>query len=213
MPTFRVGFDLGNVILIDSHTPSAECIEILAKIVDLVGRQNAYILSKAFRKRQHKSLALLKACDFFMRTGILPQNVFFTLDRKTHNARPLGFDDLRPVMGAIVEGPRYAPAGFGKGALTRLLGIHLLLDDKEDCLLDVADNSGAGRPKLLQALFTAHAKPSNVLEHVHCNSWTEVELQIRSEFFKCKIISGPILIRSDSESEPRPRAKKMPRLA
>ena len=47
-----------------------------------------------------------------------PKNVLFTPERKTSKGLPsLVLDDLQPVRGAAVQGPLYAPSGYGKSAL------------------------------------------------------------------------------------------------
>ena len=210
----RVAFDVGNVIIINHRRPSDECIAAVAYVVDMVGPQNAYIVSKGHHRMQKQTLECLTACDFFTRTGMLPANVMFTLDRSTQEelSGSLRLHNLRLVQGATIEGPVCAPAGFGKGALACLFDLHILIDDKAECLEDFARHSVEPRPLLLQALFTDEARPSRIAGHIHCRSWSTVELHVRSEFLKRRLTSSRRRQRErELEAEAEPKPKKMPK--
>ena len=175
----RIGCDVGNVITIGYTLITDEAIQGVRSMVDTVGPDDFYIVSKARFEQQKSTLALFHRVGFCARTGVLPRNILFCLDRLGTAGRPLRMDDLRAVRGGAINGPRYAPSGYGKGSIATLFELNGLVDDREDCLLEFNECTTHRAPLLLQALFTGRVTPSAHRSIRFCRTWDSVVLSLR----------------------------------
>ncbi len=113
---------------------------------------------------------------------LLPGNILFCQQADTSDyavAKPLRIEDLRAIRGAAIDGPMYAPVGYGKGAIAQLFGLFGFVDDKELCLLDVRKLTPHDSPLLLQALFRRRVDASEHTSIVHCETWDSIVSAVR----------------------------------
>jgi hypothetical protein len=148
--TPRMGVDIGRVIsaqstdgqysLLDEDNylsaPEAEgAVDTLRDIVvPNFGPENTFLVSKAKEKTQRRTTEWLEHIDFFERTGILEEHVFFCLERpqKAEIAKELGLTDFIDDRDDVFEAMPtdqvhfkllFAPEQFrDKGGLVRKRG-------------------------------------------------------------------------------------------
>jgi len=95
----RLGVDIGGVIISDfdpprSHNAENEVEEYLSKpsetnaflvlqqlVTEKFGSENVFLVSKAQVNHQKRTLLWLEQTQFFEKTGILPQNLIFCIER------------------------------------------------------------------------------------------------------------------------------------
>ena len=180
--SWGIGCDVGNVISIGYDDITDEAIEGVRAMVETVGRDDFYIVSKAKKEQQYDTLALFHRRGFCAKTGVVPRNIRFCQQRETSdyaNARALRTEDLRAIRGGAIDGPRYAPKEHGKGSICRLLELACMVDDREVCLLDVKALTTHAAPLLLQPLFSRSVKPSAHRSIRHFRTWDSVVRALR----------------------------------
>ena len=94
--TFRVGYDIGGVIIDDLKNGGTEvpgAFDTIAKLVNKFGADNNFIISKA-AKEPTATRSWLLTNNFYGRTGFDPENLLFCHERheKAGLAHKLGLD-------------------------------------------------------------------------------------------------------------------------
>lgn len=114
-----------------------ECAETCRLLLQLLGKDNLFILSKCGHRVQLATWKFLNnpvAGDhrsFLEISGILPRNILFCRERHGGSA-PVR---LIPLIEGQRNGPRTALEPVGKGAVAATIGLTHLIDDRADCLL------------------------------------------------------------------------------
>lgn len=121
----RLGLDYGNTIvgpesgehLTEDKTGPANfakpgAIMAISKLIAVFGEENTFIISKARPRTQEKILAWLKDNEFYKKTGFLPANIRFCLERREKAAicKELNIDimiDDRPEVMAFLTTVRF----------------------------------------------------------------------------------------------------------
>ena len=92
----KIGIDIGGVIIAqDTDEPDLfftdaflnaktfpDCFETIKHLVQSIGRENVFIISKCGEIVQKKSREWLEHKDFFDITGFDPKNIYFCLERQ-----------------------------------------------------------------------------------------------------------------------------------
>ena len=84
----NIGIDLGGTIFSKTNEDTKEqeiyifpnSFKILSKIVEKF--DNVYIISRVNSQQRERSLAWLNSSEFFKKTGISPNNLFYCFDRR-----------------------------------------------------------------------------------------------------------------------------------
>ena len=216
---FKLGCDVGNVLCFDDSEPSENTIDSMAELVAHLGPPNLLILSKAKRNQQKKTLDGFERVDFYTRTGVLPRNVIFVQDRIGSKEQPLRLSQMQHVENSPVLGPVYAPRGYGKGVVGLLYGLQGLIDDKSECLIDLAYYAEDPSPLLLH-FCPNHRDQKSPDKFTRCQSWSDVlsavenrtHLLREAATYKARLCRHAITASTAaSSSSSMPLSKKMPR--
>ena len=73
----RIGLDFGKTIAVTDSLPFYHSFETIKHIVCKYGIENVFIISKAREKMRKDILKWFKTYNFFKKTGIIKNNVFF----------------------------------------------------------------------------------------------------------------------------------------
>jgi len=187
LKTIKIGLDVGGVVCFDTEHISQKAINTITSLVRLFEPVDTYILSKAKHRMQLSILELFEDFDIYNKTGLYPSNVLFCQDRTTlGNIKPLTMQDMKKVK--TPEGPsmaRYAPIGYGKGAVAALFDLSVLVDDKDECLSDFRIHCGTTTPLLVQAKFRRRVEPSGEQDILICEDWDSVLSNCRNYVKHC----------------------------
>lgn len=118
----RLGIDIGNVITFSANdSPRAEgylftkalpnALEVIAELVARRFKDEVYLVSKCGFRMQARTRQWLRAQDFYAKTGVAPDNVWFCLQRreKANIAEVLGLthfiDDRLEILSYLTTVP------------------------------------------------------------------------------------------------------------
>jgi len=204
--------DIGRVICFDDdYGPTDECITSLKELIDILGPDDFYLLSKCKRPMQLQTVARLARTNFYARSGVKPENTVFCQDRTGYGDRPLCLSDFLPVVGCAIDGPVYVPPGYGKGAIAAFLELDGLIDDREECLSDFATGSPCSNPILIQCLFSRWARASRCDDHVQCEDWTSIIDAVRGRVRAAAVVDAPWRDPASESESSTPVPKAMPK--
>jgi len=175
---FDAACDYSQTLTCNSATPTEEAVHRAAQIIRMIGKDHTWMLSFCNKKGQTITMRKLLAVDFFQRTGWRRDRIIFCQSRTGSKERPLTMADMKPVENSPVEGPVYAPRGYGKGVVGKLYGLHALLDDKRSYLDDFAEwNPDA---LLLQAAWYTVPYGDDICNQARlCRTWDDALAGLR----------------------------------
>jgi len=198
---YQLGVDYGQTLANRYGAPTADAILGARRLNREVGPGNGWILSFCDWKQQLETMNVLCNIDFFHQTGWRADRILFVQSRTGSKARPLTMRDMKPVRNSPVTGPLYAPHGYGKGVVGKLFGLGGLLDDKEACLNDFADENPEAM--LLQAAWYRMPYGDAICQRARlCRTWDDAVAVVRDRVTNHYAID-------DHDAEPaEPRRKR-----